>query len=283
MSTNWRAVIKVVAVSCVIAGAALLDFPLMHKWGEWLEDVREFDGNNTSMPWSNLTSKVRAIYILWPTIWFAGGLVWYAGVWRLHRKRLVLNGVTEGTVVFIYGLSSWRRGHLYDLACIFHGFRHIEWRELPRPISGDFLRNAPMIYYRIGLFENPFELHRLIARPDLIRIGYYRVWVTGRYYRLVAHPTDPRLHHLVLDDTPTYVRGEVEIKKFLAMHRDTQARILEDNYRMTIGEPGTARRMVQSSLMAISPDTRERYIDLLTDEEKAKYLGEAYADAKPTK
>jgi len=275
MNVNWRAVGKVSLIVTVLVLGFVFHHPVLVKWGEWIEDVHEFRHNNTT--WENRTAAAQRGYMLWPVMWFAIGCLWYGAVWKMRRKTLIVNGTRDGTVTWIYGHPEYRKGHLYDIACVMHGFKAIPWTLVWRPVAGHYMANYVTIYYKMSALEGPLDWHRLATNLDRIKIGWFRVWVTGASYRLVEHPLDARLNCLILEGTVPYETGDIDLLEFLALHRDTQKRIMEDNYRMAICEPGTARKMVHSSMMAVSSETRENYIDLLTEEELKKYLGEAYA------
>lgn len=251
-----------------------MNFPIRHYWSEYKTDIDTFIANNST--WYNLSPSKQRFYIVFPIPWFVAFLAWYGLVWRSHRKKLIINGVEEGTITWIYGEGA-PHGHIYDFFSALHGFKYIPWTDIPRPISQGYARNRYIIYFKLGIFHNPLEWRRLITVPECVRIGIFRVWVQGNYKKLIVHPTNPILNYEVIINKAPYQKVELDISEILKLHRDTQDRIMNDNYRMTTAEPGCARRMIQSSMMAISPENRERYIDLMTPAEKRAYLGKAYA------
>jgi hypothetical protein len=251
-------------------------FAITQAWWEYGQDVSGFMENNTT--WWNLSRSGRVFYVVFPFPWLVGAMVWREAVFRQHRKRLVINGGGEGMVMWVYGGP--RQGHIYDLWCILNGFKHMPWRSVPRPITGDYgADNARFvtIYYRQAMLWNPMSWLRMVVPAENVRWGVRTLWVSGKYRTLVRHPANPVLNFdLLTDENPYETRG-VDLKAFVRAHRATQDTIMKDNYRMTVSEPGVSKLLVRSSMMALPDDVRDSYINLMPEERLNQMLEEYYA------
>jgi len=274
---NVTALAKVVAVLVFFLAAWYVwgkPFAVASVWVEYVHDVQGFMENNTT--WWNLTESGRWFYVLFPFPWLIGAVVWREIGFRSHRKRLVVNGGNEGMVMWVYG--GRRQGHIYDLWCALHLFRHMPWSSVPRPLSRDYVSTRfATIYYRQSLFWNPMSWLRLVVPPENITYGARTIWVRGKYRTLVRHPDNPALFFDLLTDENPYRMKGVDFKVFVKAHRATQDTIMKDNYRMTVSEPGVSKLLVRSSMMALPDDVRESYINLIPEDRLEKMLEEVYA------
>ena len=274
-TTNWRAVAKVLLVLTWLVVPALANAPLapLNYWAEWGSDVAGFMENNTT--WWQMSETKRVFYVYFPAPWIVGAFVWYELWFRTRRKRLVINGLDEGTAMLVVGDPNHKVGHLYDLACVLNWFKHITWKQFPRPLTGDSQTPDVTIYYRTSLFTNPLHWSKISTKPGNISYGYRTMWVEGVYRHRVIHSRRPLLDYEVLGDEQPYGVEFLKYERFKGAHRDTQEMILKDNYRMTLAEPGTAKLLTKSSMMSVSDDTRTEYLDELKEEDREAYLKRA--------
>lgn len=272
-SLNKRAVAKFITLFLWIGVSFLIARPFipLNYAVEYVQDVQGFMENNTT--WWNLSRSGRVFYVVFPIPWFIGAAVWYEGWFRKRRKRLIVNGQPEGVVMLVVGDPNYKDGHLYDLACVLNGFKHIKWSEFPRPILGNLAPPGVTIYYRSALFWNPITYAKISTRPENITYGYRTIWLEGKYRMRMRHKRRPVLDfEVIYDGEPPYKTVEMTRDEFVMAHRNTQETILKDNYRMTIAEPGVAKLLSRSSMMVISEDTRNEYIDQLPTEVQRRYL-----------
>lgn len=276
---NRNAVMKVAVLGVVFISAWYVygePFGIAQVWYEYGQDVQGFMENNTT--WWNLSRSGRVFYVMFPFPWLIAAAVWHQAGFRQHRKRLLINGCDEGMVMWTYGGP--RQGHIYDLWCILHGFRHMPWRTIPRPMSrgmADHSARFVTIYYRQALIWNPMSWLRLVVPRESVRFGVRTMWVVGRYRTLVRHPLNPILNFDLLTEENPYETRNVDLKAFIKSHRSTQDTIMKDNYRMTVSEPGVSKMLVRSSMMALPDDVKDSYINLMPEERLNKMLEEYYA------
>jgi hypothetical protein len=271
-SVNYRALVKVALVVAFVAvpWAAGHPAPVAAFLGQYVEDVAWYGWNETegNWTWQNMSSGAHAFYYLVPVAFSVAGLAWYATAFSFRRKRLSVNGVPEGRVMWVYGLH--RSGHLYDLGCALAGFRHLDWGDFPLPMAGAWGRGRVVVYYRAEWLVNPAHWRRYWTRPEYVRTGVYDVWLAGPVARRVAHPHNPRLDATVLGDEG-YGSEAVDKEAFVRAHRSTQDVILRDNYRMTVSEPGVAKLLVRSSMMSVADETKSAYFNQLSPEAQAEF------------
>ena len=274
-TTNWRAVLKMALLITWLLVPAMLGKPLfpINYAIDYVDDVTDFMANNTT--WWALSEQGRIFYVVFPIPWLICGAAWYEIWFRTRRKHLVINGQHEGVVMLILGDPNKKIGHLYDLATVLNGFKHIRAKDFPRPITmGDHPPNVT-VYYRRSLFTSPLSWPRISTTPDLISYGHHTLWLEGRYRRRVRHDRRPVLDYEVLFNEVPYGVENLHLDEFVKDHRNTQENIMKDNYRMTVSEPGTAKTLVRSSMMTIADDTKNGYLDQLPREVRKRILLEA--------
>lgn len=269
---NWRAVAKLIVLVAWLVVPGLFGhpfFPLDYA-SQYVEDVGGFVQNNST--WWGLSEQGRVFYVVFPIPWFVGVAAWYEVIFRARRKKLIVNGQVEGVVMLVVGDANYKKGHLYDIACILNKFRHVPWKDFPRPITGRDHPPGVTIYYRRNFFASPLTYHKISTTPRHITYGIHTLWVDGDYRARVRHYRRPVLDYEVLFDDNPYVLEALKMEEFARGHRHTQETIMKDNYRMTVSEPGTAKTLVRSSMMTISEDTKNEYLDMLEPDIRRDYM-----------
>ena len=279
---NHRAVFKVVFVVLWIVLCGIIipakteihSFPASWLITEWGKDVQNFSQNVTL--WNELSPMGQRLYYLIPMAYILAFLGWFFFVFRLHRKSLYVNGAKEGTVIWIHGHP---RGHIYDIQCVLYNrCRHFDrMQDVYRPISGMFMVNDLLVYYRPGWFHNPLEYIRAVVNP--VNIYTYSVQaiapvdrgVTMSQYR--NRLVDLDRSYLVYVDLrldPSYKSTTIKKDIFDERHREQQAEILRNTWRMGRAEPGTALRIIANSSYAIPDRTLRSQWEKLPEPEKKR-------------
>jgi len=247
-------------------------FPVIHYNMELAEDYGEIL-NNTSL-WDGLGTKGKVFYVIIPVGEFVFFLGWVSFGLGPRRKKLWVNGVKYGTVMWIYG---YRRGHVYDLSClVFNRGRHWErWADVPRPISGSFMEGRTVIYYRPGWVHPPWLYFRLIPEELMIYLFNVQVIVPvedGKPINVYSHRvTDPLRPYIVYTDlshTTDLKHSDGDLEKIQERHKVNQERILETTWRMTRAEPGTASYITRKSSYSIPDRTVGQFLRKLPDNDR---------------
>lgn len=274
-TTNWRAIFKLTLLVVWLIVPAFLGKPLFpfNYAIDYVGDVTDFMANNTT--WWGLSEQGRIFYVVFPIPWIVCAAAYYELVFRTRRKKLIINGQREGVVMLVLGDPNHKNGHLYDLACMINGFKHIRMADFPRPITLNGHPPNVTIYYRTWLYTSPLRWPKISTNIDNMTWGFHTLWIDGHYRSRVRHRSRPVLDYEVLGNDQPYGRENLELDEFVKDHRGTQENIMKDNYRMTVSEPGTAKTLVRSSMMTIGNETKNEYLDQLPSDVRNKILLEA--------
>lgn len=256
----------------ILVVATFVNFPLAHIGREWVNDVNYHLANNST--WLNMTSSQKLAWSVIPGYYLIGLLVFYWTGYKTRRKRLFINKMDEGTVMYIHGIDE-ARGNIYDLACIlFNGFRHMDWKDVPRPLSGDYYGDAIVLYYKTNSLVMPWNWkRRVLANPDCITLGVYSIWLTGHYERVVHHPFNSLLDFRILFDEKPYVTADPDHERFERYYREMLNRISITNNTLLQGNPSIMGQSVKNNLTILTKERVTEELEMLNDEEKmALYL-----------
>ncbi len=283
-NSNLRSIFKIVIVVAVVSGLFYAGNPVSHYMGEWTHDLAWYGNNNTSVggysTWVNLSTPTKIVFILFPGVFIVPLLAWYAFVTRTHRKRLVLNGYPEGTVMWTYNIEP-NNSHLYDIICALKGFDRVDWDNIHLPISMGFYDGLKVIYYKTSTMESPLEWHRLVIDDEKqIRITPYNIYVDGKYTEIIKHPDNLILSYIHVHAENDYVRADPDMDTLKIYHKNTIKRIQRDNIEILQSNPDIAGEMIKSSLMVIPPGVKKDFLDLLTDQEREDYIRESRIDSE---
>lgn len=283
-SLNNRAVMKMVIVVIILVVAVSLNFPLARIAKLWTEDVEYHMSNNTT--WNAMSSDQKMAWIFIPGYYIIGLLVYYGTAYRTHRKRLYINGLDEGTVMYLHGIDGVDSNY-YDLACILYNrFRHMPWEHFPRPISGDFYRDDKgkdevVLYYKLDAFVAPWRWKRIVIDdPSALTIGIYSMWLEGQYETVHQHPFNPMLSYIRLSNETPYETLEPDYEMFENYHEEILDRIQRTNVINLQGNPTIMGPSVRNNIMVQTGDRLKEEWDLLTDDEKKEMKGDVHEGSK---
>jgi len=240
----------------------------------WVSKVIEYSNNSTE--YILMTPEQKVVFLSLPIYYILPASAFYFLVRKRHRKNLVINGQVEGKVIFIYGLRKGR-GHLYDLVSMLRGFRHVDWRDFPRPFSQNLYDGKVMIYYSTGFLENPVNLKRVsVVDPRQIRMGFYTMWIEGKYSILRRPSNDPTHYYVEYFNELPYDREDYDMDTFKKYHKANLVQIQKDNTDMLQSNPEIVGKMLQASLFILPTSEKQEYLELLPKEAREKYLREGY-------
>ena len=281
---NRRAIVKTAIVVAILVVAVALNFPLARVAKLWVEDVEYHMSNNTT--WNGMTSKQKTAWISIPGYYLIGLFAFYGTAYRTHRKRLYINGLDEGTVMYLHGIDGVD-SNFYDLACvIFNRFRHIPWEHVPRPISGDFYQDAHgremlVIYYKLDAFVAPWRWKRIVIDdPGTLRIGVYTIWLEGQFETVVQHPYNPMLSYIRLSNDTPYDTLEPDYEMFEKYHEEILDRVQRTNITNLQGNPTIMGPSVRNNIMIQTNDGLKEEWDLLSDGRKAEIIRDIHEESK---
>lgn len=273
---NKSAIFKVVIVITILVVAALLNFPAATVAKLWTEDLEYHLSNNTT--WNGMNSKQKMAWLFIPGFYMIGLLVFYGTAYRTHRKRLFINGMEEGTVMYIHKCDEVN-SNIYDLACIFFNkFKHMPWEHVPRPISRDYYKDINsgdwmVIYYKLDWFAAPWRWkRRVVDDPNNLVVGMYSVWLNGRYDETIAHPFNRMLNFNVLISDKPYKTEEPDIGKFEKKNEDIVDRVQRTNISLLQGNPSIMGQSVKNNIMVQTGDRISEELDLYNEEERKELL-----------
>jgi len=256
----------------------LNDYPQLWLGKQWTLDVMEFRENGTI--WEELSSMSRMMYIVIPIFYITLFLGWFVFIRGIRRKKLYINGVKFGTVMWIHG---YRHGHVYDLGCLlFNRGRHFEnMADFPRPISGEFMKDNMVVYYRPGWFHHPIEWFRLIV--DECIVYFYGVQIitplndskpVNVYSNRVTDPLRPMIVYSDLRDNSTLAMETMDLKVLNESHVETMENMIRNTWRMGRAEPGTALGILAKSSYSIPDRTLAKFWEKLPEKEQDRIRGE---------
>ena len=260
----------------ILGVATAVQFPIATVGVMWMDDLAYHLENNTT--WLNMSLKQQIAWEVIPLIIMIPPLSIFYGFYRVHRKRLIINGEEEGIVTYVHGLDVGN-SNIYDGATIIYNrCRHIDRKQVPQPLSGDYYKGKIVIYYKTGFYCLPWRWKRICVQgPENLRVGMLSLWVSGRYERLVRHPLDSLLHHQVYYNDIEYECEGLDMEKFESHHKQTIMRIQDDDINLLQANPSIGGPMVKDSLFVVSSEQKQMDIDLMPDEIRDRYLREAYA------
>lgn len=250
----------------------LPDFPQLWLAKQWTVDVVSFINNSTI--WTDYQPMTRNMYIVIPLFYGILFMVWATMIRRIRRKILWINGVKYGTVMWIHG---YRRGHIYDLVCLLanRGRHFKDIADFPRPISGDFMADNMVIYYRPFIIHHPIDWFRMIVDECVIYNWGVHVLVPVIDSRPInvysCRITDPLRPHIVNSDlrhSSTLGTKKMNLSKLSKTHVGTQDQMIMNTWRMGRAEPNTALSIIAKSSYSIPDRTLNRFWDKLPEKEK---------------
>ena len=262
MSYNHRAILKASVLALVLSVALFLDFPLLHAWVEWVQDIIRFI--NDPVFSASYSTSAKVFYALFPMVFLVLGMVWYAVVFRQHRKDYFACGWPQGTVMWVFNKPGPARGHIYDLFSALHGFREIEWEEITRPFTGTFFDGKTVVYWRSSFWQGPFSWNKdVIHHPDRnFRDSLLTVFaIADRRYNK-CHRFNPICDYNLLTDVDLYgVQGK-SLDAAMTREKALNYQITEDVQRLARANPEVANEMAHQD-RGISKGARRAMLDAM--------------------
>lgn len=271
---NVRAILKItflvvflVSTSHMNDFSPIPDYPQLWLAKQWTVDMMEFSDNSTI--WNELGDNSKMLYMIIPAFYLGIFLLWFLLIRRIRRKILYVNGVKFGTVLWIHG---YRRGHIYDMACLMfnHGLHFKDIGDFPRPISGDYMKDHMVIYYRPFFIHHPLDLFRMIVDECVIYNYGVQVLVPvvdGKPINVYSvRITDPLRPHIVNSDlrNKSLLRNEeMDLETLTEEHVGTQEQMIRNTWRMGRAEPGTALSILAKASYSIPDRTLRRFWEKL--------------------
>jgi len=262
----------------------LPDYPQIWLAKEWTSDVVTFMNNSTI--WDEFQPATRSMYIVIPLFYSSLLIVYFLLIRKIRRKTLYVNGVKFGTVMWIHG---YRRGHIYDLACLlFNRGRHFDKiSDFPRLISGDFMKDCMVIYYRPFFFHHPIDWFRLIVDECVIYTYGVQVIVPlndaspiNVYSHRVTDPLRPQIVNSDLRHSSKLKSENMDLKQLTESHVATQEQMIRNTWRMGRAEPGTALSILAKASYSIPDRTLKRFWDKLPERDQDLVKEEWKGDEK---
>lgn len=279
-SLNRSAVFKVIILITILVIAMMLNFPAARIAKMWTEDLELHLSNNTT--WNGMNSKQQIAWIVIPGYYIVALIVFYGTAYRTHRKRLFINSLEEGTVMYIHGANDVD-SNIYDMACIlFNRFRHLAWEHVPRPLSRNYYKDEfgedwMVLYYKLDAFVAPWRWKRLvIVNPENLEVGHYSVFLSGKYSRAMAHPFNRLLNFSILTSEKPYSTAEPDYGKFEDYHEEIVDRVQRTNLALLQGNPSIMGQSVKNNIMVQSGDRVGEELDLYDEREKEKLMEELH-------
>ena len=271
-SLNRSALFKVIILIIILIVATMLNFPAARVAKMWTEDLELHLTNNTT--WLSMSSKQQMAWMFIPGYYIVALFVYYGTAYRTHRKRLFINGLDEGSVMYIHGFNDVD-SNIYDMACIlFNKFRHMPWEHIPRPLSRDYYKNdfgedLMVLYYKLDAFVAPWKWKRMVIdNPKDLEVGTYSVWLSGRYTRAIAHPYNRLLNFCILVSDKPYSTVKPDYTRFENYHEEIVDRVQRTNISLLQGNPSIMGQSVKNNIMVQTGDRISEELALLDDDEK---------------
>ena len=270
ISYNQRAILKFVVVVGLLCGSYALGYPLIHWWVEWIEDVYRFTADPV---WAaSYSTSAKVFYALYPLMFIVPALVWYASVWRQHRKTYYSCGWPQGTVMWVFNKPGTARGHIYDLVSVLHGFKEMPWEDIRRPFTGDFFDNQVVIYWRASFWQGPFSWNKDIIQRRDYHEGLTTVFAVADRRVMKRHPFNPKCDYNLLTSDDLYLKKDKDLAVAIEREKALNYQITEDVQRLARANPDVANDMAHKDL-PIPKATRQKLLAIqkvLKSEEKRK-------------
>lgn len=287
---NKMAILKVTILVIVVLGMGhmndftpLPDYPQLWLIKTWTVDVMSYINDPTV--WNEYQPMTRILYMVIPVFYLGIFFLWFVLIRRLRRKTLYVNGVRFGIVMFIHG---YRRGHIYDLACLMNGGRHFkDVCDFPRPISGDFMKKSMIVYYRPFLIHNPAEWFRMIVDECVIYNWGVQVVVPlndskpiNVYSTRITDPLRPMIVYSDLRNDSMLRHELMDMNLLTENHIATQEQMIRNTWRMGRAEPGTALSILAKASYSIPDRTLSRFWEKLPKSDQEAIEGDWKGDKK---
>jgi len=250
---------KAAVVAVVALAVWWFEFPLLHWWREWLQDVYRFSVDPAFA--ASYSTSAKAFYAVYPLVFIVAGLLWYAIVWSQHRKTYYACGWAQGTVMWVFNKPGEARGHIYDLWSALNGFRVIPWEDIPRPFTGHFFDGKTVIYWRSSFWQSPFSWNKdYIPHPERdFRETMLTVYaVTDRRYNF-RHRFNPKCDFNYLTGRDLLDRADKSLTTSIEREKSLNYQITEDVQRLARANPDVANDMAHRDI-PIPRKTREKLI-----------------------
>jgi hypothetical protein len=263
--------VKFVTLVVGITTAYALGFPLAHAWVEWFRDVHRFSYDPVFL--ASYSTTKRLFYALFPMAFVVAGMVWWALVFRQHRKTYYATGWNQGTVMWVFGKPGPARGHLYDLFSALHGFKVIPWEAIPRPWTGAFFDGKTVVYWRSTPLQSPFSWHKdVIPDPD----RNFRETLTTIYAladRRVSrhHRYNPKCDYSLLTARDVLDVEGKSLEDAIEKEKALNYQITEDVQRLARANPDVANDMAHRDI-PIPRTTRAKLIEARKKVRKVKRI-----------
>jgi hypothetical protein len=275
---NKMAILKISVLVIVVLGAShmsdftpLPDYPQGWLIKQWTVDVLEFSNNSTV--WDDYQTMTKMMYVVIPMFYLGLFFLWFLLIRRFRRKILYVNGVKFGTVMWIH---RYRRGHIYDMACLLNGGHHFkDISDFPRPISGTFMKESMVVYYRPFFIHNPAEWFRMIVDECMIYNWGVQVLVPlndskpiNVYSTRITDPKRPMIVYSDLRNDSKLVHEDLDLAILTENHIGTQEQMIRNTWRMGRAEPGTALSILAKASYSIPDRTLRRFWEKLPDNDQ---------------
>jgi len=276
---NRSAIAKTALVVCIIVLASFLRFPAANVGVEWLKDVDYHLSNNTT--WLGMDSHQKIAWSVIPGYYLIALLMFYWFAYRTRRKTLYINKMDEGTLMYVHGVDK-AKGNIYDMACIlFNGFKNLDWKDVPKPLSKDYYENHVVIYYKTKAIVWPWRWKRLIIdAPSGLVVGTYSVWLNGEYDRTIPHPYNALLDYRIISNDLPYKTELPDHKQFEKYKRDMLNRIAVTNNTLLQGNPSIMGQSVKNNLTILTKARVNEEFEMLSDAEQLAVLLELHESSK---
>ena len=248
MSYNRRAIYKATAVGVWLAVAVLLGFPVLHAWYEWFQDIYRFI--NDPVFSAGYSTSAKVFYAVFPMVFLVLGLVWHALVFRQHRKTYYSCGWPQGTVMWVFNKPGTSRGHIYDLFSALHGFREIDWEEIPRPFTGTFFNGKTVVYWRASFWQGPFSWNKdVVHHPERnFRDSLTTIFTIANRRYNQYHRFNPKCDYNLLTDGDLYAVQGKSLETAIAREKALNYQITEDVQRLARANPDVANDMAHRDI-----------------------------------
>ena len=259
VSYNRRAIMKASILGTWLVIAIVLNFPVLHAWVEWFQDIYRFIYDPVFSAGYSTSAKV--FYSVFPMVFIVLGLVWHALLFSQHRKRYYSCGWAQGTVMWVFNKPGTSRGHIYDLFSALHGFREITWEEIPRPFTGTFFDGKTVIYWRSTFWQGPFSWNKdIIHHPERnFRDTLTTVYAIANRRLNHYHRFNPKCDYNLLTDEDLYgVQGK-SLDTAITREKALNYQITEDVQRLARANPDVANDMAHRDI-PIPRGTRDRLL-----------------------
>lgn len=186
-------------------------------------------------------------------------MLWHELSWRQHRKKYYINGVVQGTVMWVFNKPGRSRGHIYDLFCAFHSFQEISWEDIPRVFTGDFFNGKIVVYWRESIFQ--LKWHKdVIADPKMFRESFNTIFGNGDYRTYVEHSFNPICDYNLLSDDKPYSVQDLDFDIAAESYELKLRHMQHEVHVLTHANPEVARDIIEDVAFPLSEDIRENFL-----------------------